>query len=102
MEILREIKEEVIAIEPEAEIYLFGSRARGTHSDDSDWDVLILLPETSDYKLKKRILEKLYDIEIKFSSLFNIIFRKFSTWRNDKVFQITPFYQSVVKDYKKL
>lgn len=26
-------------------LYLFGSRARGDHRDDSDWDLLALLPE---------------------------------------------------------
>jgi len=102
MDILQEIKDAVIAIEPEAEVYLFGSRARGTHSEDSDWDVLVLLPDSSDYRIKKRISDKLYDIEIKFSSIFSIIFRKFTTWQNDRIFQITPFYQSVIQEYKKL
>lgn len=32
------------SVRPEA-IVLFGSRARGDHRPDSDWDVLVLLPD---------------------------------------------------------
>lgn len=30
--------------QPEA-IYLFGSRARGDHSEDSDWDLFVVMPD---------------------------------------------------------
>ncbi len=30
-------------IDPHAKAFLFGSRARGTEREDSDWDVLILI-----------------------------------------------------------
>jgi len=36
------IKQNIDAIDPNAEAYLFGSRARGNEDTDSDWDVLIL------------------------------------------------------------
>ncbi|WRH64360.1 MAG: nucleotidyltransferase domain-containing protein [Fuscovulum sp.] len=29
------------------EVWLFGSRARGDHRPDSDWDILAILPDTS-------------------------------------------------------
>lgn len=34
-------------LEPE-EIWLFGSRARGTHGPSSDWDLLVVLPDSAD------------------------------------------------------
>ena len=102
MDILNEIKIKVLDIEPDAEVFLFGSRARGDSHSDSDWDILILLPDFSNFKIKSIISEKLYDVEIKYSVLLNLIYRKKNTWFNDKVFKETPFYQNVVKEYKRL
>lgn len=42
-EMLLLIKNQVRAIVPDARIVLFGSRARGDASADSDWDLLILV-----------------------------------------------------------
>ncbi len=43
MDIVNLVKQEVIKIDPKAEVFLFGSRARGDFRKDSDWDFLILL-----------------------------------------------------------
>lgn len=52
-EIISHIRLLLQNIDPNARAYLFGSRARGTATNDSDWDVLILLDkghvDLSDY-----------------------------------------------------
>ena len=42
-DLLRRVKQGVLAVEPTAEIILFGSRARGDATIDSDWDFLVLV-----------------------------------------------------------
>jgi predicted nucleotidyltransferase len=42
--LLNRVKTAVHALSPEAEIILYGSRAKGTARADSDWDFLILRP----------------------------------------------------------
>jgi predicted nucleotidyltransferase len=37
------------------QVILFGSRAKGTHRPDSDWDLLIILRETLDPSAKRRL-----------------------------------------------
>jgi predicted nucleotidyltransferase len=32
-------------------VWLFGSRARGDHRPDSDWDILVALPDNADPEL---------------------------------------------------
>lgn len=45
-------------VDPEAEVVLFGSRARGDFHDESDWDDLILVDkEETDFVLKERFAE---------------------------------------------
>lgn len=40
-EILKRVKQAVRELDPEAEIVLYGSRARGEAGRESDWDFLI-------------------------------------------------------------
>lgn len=58
-EIVRRLVE---AFQPER-IYLFGSKARGDAGPDSDYDLMILVPETSElgYRLAQRAHSLLWD-----------------------------------------
>ena len=50
---------------PDAEIILFGSHARGDRNSNSDWDILVLLNNlTVDRKLEKEYREELFDVEL--------------------------------------
>jgi len=61
-EFAKNIKNAIQKVEPNAEVILFGSRARGDFRSDSDWDVLVISPEIKitleyEYKLYTPILE---------------------------------------------
>ncbi len=61
----RTIKDEIDSILREmgfnlAQIILFGSRAKGNFSQFSDWDILVIVKEDIDRKLKKRIWHTIY------------------------------------------
>lgn len=62
--ILNQIKRIVRKKEPAAKIYLYGSRSRGTATDDSDWDLLILLDKDFiTVEAEREITYPLYDLE---------------------------------------
>ncbi len=42
---MQRIKQNVLEVDPQAEVWLYGSRARGTANEESDWDVLVLTPK---------------------------------------------------------
>lgn len=46
------IKREVKAVFPDSEILLFGSRARQENQPSSDYDLVIIIPDTLDIKQK--------------------------------------------------
>lgn len=75
---------------------LFGSRARGEASKDSDWDILIVLP-------KDRLEQKDYD-QVSFPlvelgwSLGEQINPIVYTRREWEASSITPFYDNVQRD----
>ncbi|GHB71938.1 nucleotidyltransferase domain-containing protein [Persicitalea jodogahamensis] len=91
--ILKNIKEAVLEMDPQAEVILFGSRARGDAREDSDWDVLVLVPSAVDYKVEQKFRHRLFDLELELEqAISTFVFSKYD-WENKH--RITPFYESV-------
>lgn len=54
-------------IAPDASVWLYGSEARGEAREDSDIDILVVLPDASDRSFAERkieIFDRLYGIEL--------------------------------------
>lgn len=92
---LDKAKDAILKIEKDAAIYLFGSRVTGNATENSDWDLLILLPGKVDWKPKEKIIESLVEIEIKYKEVFGIVVIELDKWNNEELFQATPFYNNV-------
>lgn len=99
--ILSRISNSVHASDPEAEVYLFGSRARGDYRPDSDWDLLVLVdslkvtPEVED-----NFRDKLYDIELETGQLISLFVYTKEFWKNS--LQYSPLYENVNTEGVKL
>ena len=66
---LAELKEKLTEKYPDAEIILFGSKVRGDDEEYSDIDVLLLLDREVDNKLRSKITDITYDIELDIDKL---------------------------------
>ena len=92
------LKRDLIALLPSgASVLLFGSRARGTHRPDSDWDLLVLLNRDG-----RSTWEDYDNVGYPLNMLFwnlgqdvNTIIQTKDEW-NQKHF--TPFYKNVMED----
>ena len=63
--IMDQISSSVHRSDPNAEVFLFGSRARGDNRWDSDWDLLILTDGSKiTQETEDKFRENLYDIEL--------------------------------------
>lgn len=96
-ELLQRVKTAVQALAPTAEIILYGSRAKGTASADSDWDFLILLPSPKDKTLEARIKDRLYDMELETDTVLTSIIRGQQEWRSPR-YAVLPLRQEIEKD----
>lgn len=83
--------------DPSAEIILFGSRARSQETNDSDWDILILLNNAEvTRKLEKEFRDELYNIELEIGEpISTFVFSKLD-WEGKHKY--TPLYQNIKRD----
>jgi predicted nucleotidyltransferase len=96
-EVIAQIKSSVHKSDPTAEVFLFGSRARGTNRVDSDWDLLILV---NDPKITPDVEEKfrggLYSIELESEQIISSFIYTKDFWKN--CLQYSPLFVDVKRD----
>jgi uncharacterized protein len=93
-ELLERVKQTIHEVEPDAEIVLYGSRARGEAHAESDWDFLILLDGVVDEARTDTISHRLYAIEWDCGEVLWSMVRSRQEW-NSPLHQATPFSQMV-------
>lgn len=89
-ELLEQVKQSVHEIEPDADIILYGSRARGDAHAESDWDFLILLDGVVDDARTDSIRHRLYEIEWDCSEVLSAMVRSRQEW-DTPLYQVMPF-----------
>ncbi len=95
--LLKQVKNAVHEIEIDAEILLYGSRARGDSIDQSDWDFLILLDGKVDDKRTDRIRHRLYEVEWETGEVISSIIRNKKKW-NSMPYKSMPIHQVIEKE----
>lgn len=99
-EFLQAIKQSVLQIAPKAEVWLFGSRARGDAREDSDWDFLVLTDKPTDKVLKWQLRDNLFEIELAANKVIGSIIHSKQDWEDD--FWMTPLYRNTKRDRKRV
>jgi uncharacterized protein len=96
-ELIYRIKSGIKEIDPQAEIILYGSRARGDNQQDSDWDILVITPRekiTFDYEAELR--DPIIDLELETGHIISLLVYSKSDWTNNMTF--SPLYSNVKKE----
>lgn len=95
-ELLTHIKDTIKAIEPDAEVILYGSRARGDAKETSDWDLLILVPYAVGLEDEQKFRHKLFDLELKFGQAISTLVKFKKEWETK--FSVTPLYENISRE----
>ena len=82
-EIINIIRSVVRRYVDDAEIFLFGSRARGDFRDTSDWDVLVIVKDAAGRDLSNAIDYELWNEGLDHGEQINTIVRTRSQWKNN-------------------
>ena len=82
---------------PGAEVYLYGSRARGDARRLSDWDILILLnSKTISFNLETKFMDEFYDLELETGEVISPLVYTKNDWNEKR--SITPLYENIKKE----
>jgi predicted nucleotidyltransferase len=96
-EILAEIKRRVKESEPDAEVFLYGSYARGDANKDSDVDLLILVKKNNlGFKEKLNITGSLYRLGFENGLTISPLVQSKKTW--EEHFYFTPLFDNIRKE----
>lgn len=93
-DLLEQVKQTVHEIEPDADIILYGSRARGDAHAESDWDFLVLLDGEVDDERIDSVRHRLYEIEWDCGEVLSSIVRSRQEW-DTPLHQVTPLSKAI-------
>jgi len=94
---LQELKEKILVKFPDAEIILYGSRARGDSEEESDIDLLILVESLINTKLEEEIFHLSYQIELKYEVVFGEIVENKDFW-NTPLANAMPLHRNIDRE----
>ena len=93
---VEEFKQKVIKRFGNAEIILFGSKARGDGDDHSDIDILVLLEHEPNISIEKEIIDIGFEVEIKHDVVLGIITHSKIFWDSRGI--LMPIHKEIEKD----
>lgn len=82
---------------PVEDVILFGSVARGTTSDDSDIDLLILTREPATHALRSAISDTLFEVNQKYGTLLSAVVVEHRSWLSGP-HSLLPLHEEVERD----
>lgn len=94
-EFLQQVKATVLSVDPTAEVWLFGSRARGDAREDSDWDFLVWTNKDLSGSQRWCFSDSLTDVELATNQAISTI-----VWpsHEKRRYAVTDLYKNVADE----
>ncbi len=90
------VKLTVCSILPDAEVVLYGSRARGD-ARDLDWDFLILTDEPKSAALEEKVLIAIYELSLDFAETIVTFVENRQEWQTPLA-KASPYHQNIDRE----
>jgi len=94
--IAKRIRTSIETIDPEAQVIIFGSRARGDSKEESDWDILILTEYPVSVDIERSFRNNLFDLEIETGEVFSTFVYQKDIWNTRH--RVTPLYRNIKRE----
>ena len=95
--LLDRCRQAIRRVVPDADVILYGSRARGDAGVYSDYDILVLVDEPVNIALKDRILFSIYPLELETGAMLTLITYNRRQWES-LPYREMPFHKNVERD----
>jgi predicted nucleotidyltransferase len=97
VELLQRCKKAIREVAPDADVILYGSRARGDADEYSDYDILIIVNGPVNMSLKEDILSNVYPLELESGAVLTLITYSKQKW-DSLLYRAMPFHKNVDRD----
>jgi len=96
-QLLADCKAAIREVAPEADLILYGSRARGDAQEDSDYDLLVLVDRVVDMDLERAMVDRLVPLEVRTGTALTVLVYSRSQWDSAQ-YRAMPFHQNVTRE----
>ena len=93
-EALKKLSEFLKAEWPQAILKLFGSKVTGTADDESDIDLLIVLPAVINENIRKRIIHSVFRTNLEYGSNISTLIVSRDEWVNGHL-SVLPIHETI-------
>ena len=97
IDVLRRCKNAVIDVAGDADLILYGSRARGDAEEHSDYDILVVIDGAVDMPLKERILANVYPLLLETGRMLTLIIYSKQQW-DPPLYRATPLHKNIDRE----
>lgn len=94
---LQQCKRTITDVVEDAEVILFGSRARGDAKKDSDYDIIVIVNCPVDIALEEKIISNMFPLELETGNLFTLIVFSKNQW-SSPLYKAMPFRKNVERE----
>ncbi len=94
---LLDLKGIIAQYDPQAEIVLYGSAARGQRQPDSDYDVLVITERKLSSQEERFLDRDVYALQLERGIVLSVMVYAKEQW-NNPVFQASPYQKNVMKE----
>jgi uncharacterized protein len=95
-DLLQRCKKAIRIAVPDADVILYGSRARGDAKDDSDYDLLVLVDHSAGVALHEQLISSISPLEDD-GAVLTLSIHNRDLW-NSKLYQAMPFHENVDRE----
>lgn len=97
VELLQRCKRAIRQVVPDADVILYGSRARGDADQYSDYDILIIVNGQVNMALEKKIHENVYPLELETCEVLTLITYSKLQW-DSPLYRAMPFHKNIDRE----
>jgi predicted nucleotidyltransferase len=97
VELLNRCKKAIRQVVPDADVILYGSRARAEAGEHSDYDILVLTNGPADIPVHEKMIESIYPLELDTGAVLSLAIHNKQQW-DTPLYRAMPFHKNVDRE----